>query len=62
MSKPHFIGRNFELFIEDSGTGEFVPIREVRPTAKPGPIICVPTPCKGGFEYVPDWWGITHFG
>jgi hypothetical protein len=62
MTKPHFVGRNFTLFISDAD-GEFVPIREVKPMATPGTkIVCLPTPCKGGFEYVPDWWGITHFG
>jgi hypothetical protein len=43
-------------------TSHWTVLGEVNPSPNPHTIICLPTPCKGGFEYVPDWWGITHFG
>jgi hypothetical protein len=62
MTKPAFQGKNFTLWIEDGG-GKFVPVGEISPASgQRDTITCVPTPCKGGFEYVPDWWGITRFG
>lgn len=42
-------------------TSHWKVVGQVKPS-KPETITCVPTPCKGGFEYVPDWWGLTHFG
>jgi hypothetical protein len=55
---PSDFGKNFKLFLAD-GNGEFVPIG---PIAMPRRIVCSPQPGTHGIEYVPDWWGITHFG
>jgi hypothetical protein len=54
-----FVGKNFTLSIENAD-GEFVEVRPIRVFRDK--IVCLPIPGRDGIEYVPEWFGITHFG
>jgi hypothetical protein len=30
--------------------------------SQPKRIVCSPTPCRGGWHYAPDFYGLTSFG
>jgi hypothetical protein len=56
------LGKDFRISIQRAD-GEFVPIRAVRPSARPYRIVCEPIPGPNGtINYVQDWVDLTHFG